>query len=217
MTKAKTAQKPTVEATVKAVQETVEKNVKAAQETVQKNVKVAQETVQKNVKVAQETVQKNVKAAQETVQKNVKAAQKNVEKTVKTTQENVQKNVTKAVKEAKNNLNNVTEFNKANYDALVASGEAVAKISKTVNVDFIETAKEAVKKNTADVKTLFAAKTPTEFFELQANMFKSRYEEFVAESTRVNEEVSNIVTEVVEPITARYKEVAAKYNLPLVG
>ena len=173
MTKAKTAKKPTVEATVKAVQETVEKNVKAAKET--------------------------------------------VEKTVKTTQENVQKNVTKAVKDAKDNLDNVTEFNKANYDALVASGEVAAKVSKTVNVDFVETAKKAVEKNTADVKTLFAAKTPAEFFELQANMFKSRYEEFVAESTRVNDEVSNIVTEVTEPLKARYEEVATKYNLPLVG
>lgn len=148
------------------------------------------------------TAEKSFKDAQETVQNTVKAAQENVEK---------------AVKEAAGNLEKVSEFGKANYEALVASGEAAAKVAKTTNVDLVETAKKAVEKNVTDVKALFAAKTPAEFFELQATMFKSRYEEFVAEATRVNEEVSSTANEVIEPLKARYEEVATKYNLPLVG
>ncbi len=127
------------------------------------------------------------------------------------------KTVEKAVKEATNNLGNVAEFSKANYEALVASGEVAAKVAQAVNVDFVETAKKAVEKNVTDAKALFAAKTPAEFFELQATMFKSRYEEFVAEATRVNEVASTKANEVVEPLKARYEEVASKYNLPLVG
>lgn len=146
--------------------------------------------------------EKAFKDAQETVQNTVKAAQENVEK---------------AVKEATGKLEKVSEFSKANYEALVASSEVAAKIAKTVKVDFVETAKKAVEKNVTDVKTLFAAKTPAEFFELQATMFKSRYEEFVAEATRVNEEVSKTANEVIEPLKARYEEVATKYNLPVTG
>lgn len=168
-------------------------------------------TKKTNAKTA--TAEKAFKEAQNTVEKTVKAAQENVEKSVKIAQEKVQD----AVKEATNNLDKVTEFSKANYDALVASGEVAAKVAKTVNVDFVETAKKAVEKNVTDVKALFSAKTPAEFFELQASMFKSRYEEFVAEATRVNEEVTTTANEVVEPLKARYEEVATKYNLPLVG
>lgn len=164
--------------------------------------KAAEKTFLDAQKTVEETVQKTVKAAQNTAQETVKAAQENVEK---------------AVKEATVNLDKVTEFSKANYDALVASSEAAVKVAQNVNVDFIDTAKKAVEKNVADVKTLFAAKTPAEFFEIQATMFKTRYEEFVAEATRVNESASNTANEVVEPLKARYEEVATKYNLPLVG
>ncbi len=153
------------------------------------------------------------KTVEETVQKTVKAAHKTAKETVKIAQDNVEK----AVKEATNNLDKVTEFGKANYEAIVASSEAAVKVAQNVNVDFIETAKKAVEKNVTDAKTLFAAKTPAEFFEIQAAMFKTRYEEFVAEATRVNEAASNTANEVVEPIKARYEEVATKYNLPLVG
>lgn len=123
----------------------------------------------------------------------------------------------KAVKEATANLEKVTEFGKANYEAFVASSEVAAKVAKTVNVDFMENAKKAVEKNVTDVKALFAAKTPAEFFELQATMFKTRYEEFVTEATRVNDAVSNTANEVAEPLKARYEEVATKYNFPLAG
>lgn len=149
--------------------------------------------------------------------KNFADAQKTVEATVEKTVKAAQENVEKAVKEASNNLDKVAEFNKANYEALVASGEVAAKAAQNGNADFVETARKAVEKNAADVKTLFAAKTPAEFFEIQTNMLKARYEEFVAEATRVNETASSTANEVVEPLKARYEEVATKYNLPLAG
>ncbi|PCI45327.1 MAG: hypothetical protein COB49_10140 [Alphaproteobacteria bacterium] len=167
----------------------------------------------KTTNTSKAAAEKTFKEARKTVEKTVKAAQKTAQETVKAAQENVEK----AVKEATNNLDQVSEFGKANYEALVASGEAAAKVAKSVNVDFMENARKAVEKNVTDVKTLFSAKTPAEFFEIQATMFKSRYEEFVAEATRVNEAASHTANEVVEPLKARYEEVAVKYNLPLAG
>lgn len=144
--------------------------------------------------------------------KTTNARKATAEKTFKDAQENVEK----AVKEATSNLEKVAEFSKANYEAIVATGNVAVKVAQTVNVDFMETARKAVEKNVTDVKALFAAKTPAEFFELQATMFKTHYETFVAEATRVNETASNTANEVVEPLKARYEEVAEKYNLPLV-
>ncbi|VAV86956.1 hypothetical protein MNBD_ALPHA02-320 [hydrothermal vent metagenome] len=149
--------------------------------------------------------------------KTFKTVQDTVEKTVKAAQKTVEENVQKAVKEATSNLDNVTEFSKANYEALVASGNAAVKVAQSVNAEFMEKSKKAVERNVADTKALFAAKTPAEFFELQANIFKTRYEEIVSESTRVNEFSTTTGADVVAPLKARYEEVATKYNLPLVG
>jgi len=149
----------------------------------------------------------------ETVEKTFKTAQENVQKTVKAAQENVQK----AVKEATGNLDNVVEFGKANYEAVVASGTIAVKIAQSANADFMESSKKAVEKNIADAKSLFSAKTPAEFLELQAGIFKNRYDEFVAESTRVNEVATTRTNEVIEPLKARYAEVATKYNFPVAG
>lgn len=156
------------------------------------------------------TAEKTFKDAQQNMQKNM---QENIQKTVEAAQESVQK----TVKEATGNLDNVVEFSKANYEAVVASGTVAVKVAQSVNAEFIESSKKAVEKNIADVKALFSAKTPADFFELQASIFKSRYDEFVAESTRANEVVTTRATEVVEPLKARYEEVAGKYNFPVAG
>jgi len=141
------------------------------------------------------------------------AAQETVKKAQKTTKVNVEK----VVKDAKVNLDNVAEFNKSNYEALVASGEAAVKVAQTANADFMENAKKAVEKNVADVKSLFSAKTPAEFFELQASIFKTRYDEFVVEATRGNEAATHTANEVFEPLKTRFEEVATKYNFPIAG
>jgi len=133
----------------------------------------------------------------------------------KTTAESVKETVEKTVKEATNKLDNAVDFSKENYEALVASGNVAVKVAQEKNAEFIENSKKAIEKNVADVKTLFSAKTPAEFFELQAGMFKSRYDEFVAESTRVNENLSTAAGEVAEPLMARYEAVAAKYKFPV--
>lgn len=159
---------------------------------------------------AEKTFKDAQKTAQATIEKTVKAAHKTAQDSVKATQETVQK----AVKEAKTNFDNVVEFSKANYEALVESSNLASKVAKTSNVDFMATAKKAAEQNASDVKALFAAKSPTEFFELQTAMFKTRYEDFVAEATKVNEAVTATANEVVEPLKARYEEVATKYNLP---
>ncbi len=160
---------------------------------------------------------KTTNSKKATAEKTFKTAQKdiqeNIQKTVKAAQENMQK----TVKEATGNLDNVVEFNKANYEAVVAAGNAAVKVVQTANAEFIESTKKAVEKNVADVKALFAAKTPADFLELQASIFKNRYDEFVAESTRVSEVVTNRTNEVVEPLKARYEEVAVKYNFPVAG
>lgn len=154
---------------------------------------------------------KTVNSQKTTAEKTFKDAQKTAQDSIKAAQDNVHK----AVKEAKSNLDNVVEFSKENYEALVESGAVAAKVAKTANVDFMATAKKAAEQNVSDVKALFAAKSPTEFFELQTAMFKTRYEDFVAEATKVNEAVTATVNEVVEPLKNRLEEVATKYNLPL--
>lgn len=139
------------------------------------------------------------------------------DKTFNAAAETVKEAVEKTVKEASSNFDNVTEFGKANYDAVLASGNVAVKVAQKVNADLVENSKNVAEKNLADAKTLFSAKTPAEFFELQASMFKTRYDEFVAESTRINEVASSTVGEVIEPLKARYEEVATKYNFPVAS
>ncbi len=139
------------------------------------------------------------------------------EKTFEVAQEKVQEKIQETVKEATENFDNISEFSKANYEALVASGNIAVKVARSANADFAKTAKKAVEKNIADAKTLFSAKTPAEFFELQSGIFKARYDEFMAETTRINEVTTATANDVVAPIKARYEEVAKKYNFPVTG
>lgn len=149
----------------------------------------------------------NAKNAENTT---FKKAQETVQNAAKTAQENVKN----ATQEAAKGLEKVTDFNKANYEALVASGKIAAETAQAANVDFVEATKNVVEQNVADVKTLFAAKTPAEFFELQTNMLKGRYDDFVAEATKFNEVATKTTNDVVAPLKARYEAVAEEYNLP---
>lgn len=203
------ANKASAEKTFKTAQNTVKAAQDKVQETVKETVKVAQDTV----KAAQDKAQKTVKETVKVAQKTVKAAQDKAQETVKVTKENVEK----AVKEATQNFDDVSAFSKANYDAVVASGNVAVKVAQNVNADLLENTKKAAEQNVADMKKLFSAKSPVEFFELQSAMFKTRYDDFVSESSRINDVTTKTVNEVVEPLKARYEEVASQYNLPVAG
>lgn len=152
-----------------------------------------------------------------TASKSSAAKDQTAEKIVKAAQEKVSETVEKTMSEATKNFDEVSAFSKANYDAFTASGNAAVKLAQSVNADLVAASKKAVEKNIDDMKALFAVKSPADFFTLQADLMKGRYEELVAETTRLNEVATNATEEVINPLKSRYEEIAEKYKLPLAS
>ncbi|WP_246057990.1 phasin family protein [Luteithermobacter gelatinilyticus] len=181
--------------------------------------KTASSTKKDDMKTAE-----SIKAAQENLQKAVEAGKENLEKAVKASTETVQKNLEKSVEMSKKQFEEISKgydeavaFNKENYEAAVAAGTAAVKAFETLNGEWLAASKKAVESNVEAMKNLFSAKTPAEFFEIQSGLMKERYDEIVAESTRLNEVVTKAGKEVAEPLKARYEAIAEKFNLPLAS
>lgn len=133
----------------------------------------------------------NVKAAQQTVKKVTDAGKKNFD-------------------EATKNYDEAVVVGKSSFDATV-------KAIETVNSEFMAASKKAIDENMKVMSALFSAKTPTEFFDIQGSLFKTRYEDIVSETTRLNEVATKATTEVIAPLKSHYEDVAKKFNLPLAS
>lgn len=150
-------------------------------------------------KNAKENFESAFKAGQETIESAVKAStqaiQKNLEQSFETTK--------KRVEEVTKSYGDIGAFGKENIEAVVASSTAAAKGFEALNTEMVNLSKKAYEANVEAMKAMTSAKTPKEFFEIQNNLFKTGFQDMIAESSRLGEISKKIATEAFEPITSR--------------
>lgn len=139
-----------------------------------------------------------------------KVGQETIESAMKASTQAVQKNLEQSFETAKKRVEEVTKsygdfgsFGKETVDAAVASGTAAAKGFETLNAEMVSLTKKAYDANIEAFKAMTAAKTPKEFFEIQNNLFKTGFQDMVAESSRIGEISKTVATAAFEPITSR--------------
>jgi phasin family protein len=98
---------------------------------------------------------------------------------------------------------NFADLTKGNLEALTASGRVAAKGAETLAQGAAEFGRKNFEEATRALKGFAAAKSPTEFFQLQNEFAKSQFDAFVAETSRVSETVVKLWGDVVEPISSR--------------
>lgn len=110
---------------------------------------------------------------------------------------------TKAVEE-------LADIAKGNVEALVESGKIAAKGVEALGQEAAEYGRLTFEKASATMKSLAAAKSPTEFFQLQSEMVSGAFDIFAKESAKTSEALIKLAGEVAQPLSSRVSLVTEK-------
>ncbi|WP_284126580.1 phasin family protein [Parerythrobacter aestuarii] len=104
------------------------------------------------------------------------------------------------------------EFNKANLEAVVASGKVLASGMQSMAREGFEDTKKAAEQAREDMKAVAAVKSPTEFVKLQGDFARRNFDAAVAYSSKSTEAWLKLANEAFAPISSRYSEAAEKFS-----
>jgi phasin family protein len=106
----------------------------------------------------------------------------------------------------------LVELTRANVEALVESGRIAAAGAQTLGQDAIARTREGLEQTVAQVKNLTQAQSPTEFFQLQAEIARTQFDRVVADSSRLAESMVKLAGEAIQPLSSRAALNAEKLN-----
>ena len=107
-------------------------------------------------------------------------------------------------------IEELSDIAKGNVEALVESGKIAAKGIETLGQDAVDYSRKSFEKATASFKSFSTVKTPTEFFQLQSQLFSSSFDELTKEAAKSSEALIKLAGEVAQPLTARVTVVTDK-------
>lgn len=95
------------------------------------------------------------------------------------------------------------EFTKGNVEAVVESGKILASGVQALGREYVEESKSAFETATADMKKIAAIKSPTEFFQLQAEIARRNFDSAIAFGSKSSEKFVKLSNEAFAPISTR--------------
>ncbi len=110
---------------------------------------------------------------------------------------------TKAIEE-------ISDIAKGNVEALVESGKIAAKGIESLGQEAVDYSRKNFEKATASIKSFSTVKTPTEFFQLQSQLFSASFDELTKEAAKSSEALIKLAGDVAQPLTARVTVVTDK-------
>ena len=116
------------------------------------------------------------------------------------------------VKKSQKAAEELAEIAKANVEALAESGRIAANGARAIGQDVLATSRESVEQASVAVKTLADAKSPTEFFQLQAELARTSFDRAVAEGSKLTEQLVKLAGEAVQPLSNRASLNAERLN-----
>lgn len=159
------------------------------------------------------------KQTTDTVEGILKAGKDQFESAVKNGAQAAQKNFEQTVETAKKHLDDVIKsydelasFGRENVDACLAASSSAAKAVEAINSEVFTLSKKAYESNLAAYKSLAAAKTPKDFFDIQSELLKGRYEEAIASANKINGLVTTVTSEALAPLNARFTATVEKFS-----
>jgi phasin family protein len=115
-----------------------------------------------------------------------------------------------AIERGSKNMGDFAEYSKGNIEALVASGRAAAKGVEELAKNAREYGRASIETANAASGQLAAAKSPTEFLQIQSELAKSSVSAFVAEASKFGETYMHLLSEITQPIQHRYEVASEK-------
>jgi hypothetical protein len=98
------------------------------------------------------------------------------------------------------NFDEVQKLTKENTDIAVKNFNTVSKSVQAIAVEVADYSKKSFEQSTAALEKLFGAKTLDTTIEVQSEYFKTAYEGFVAEATKIGELYADLAKETYKPI-----------------
>lgn len=111
------------------------------------------------------------------------------------------------------NVDKLVSFGKDNVEALVKSSTLAVKGLEELAKVYQALASQSVEQTSAAVKALSAAKSPTEFQSVYNDLAKNNFEQFIAESRKIQELANSIVTTTVAPLNERVQALQGMYKV----
>jgi hypothetical protein len=97
------------------------------------------------------------------------------------------------------NFDDAQKFGKENMDLALKSFGAVSKSMQAIAVEVADYSKKSFEDSTAAMEKLMGAKTLEKAIEVQSDYFKSAYEGFVSEATKIGDLCSDLAKETYKP------------------
>ncbi len=116
------------------------------------------------------------------------------------------------VAKTRNASEELTDLAKANVEAVAEAGRIAATGAKSIGQDVIASSRTGFEHASEAFKTLADAKSPTEFFQLQSELFRSSFDRMVSESSKLTEQVVKLAGEAIQPISNRASVNAERIN-----
>ncbi len=149
----------------------------------------------------------------------LEAGQERFEQAVKSGAETATKNMEQLATYARKHfeesvaaMNEISSLSKGHMEALVASTQAATKGAEALSKAAADYSKKSMDELTVTMKTLTSAKSPKEFFEVNNQIAKANYDNFVAHSSKFTEMSIKLVNDVFEPLSSRMAVSMEKFS-----
>ncbi|WP_448582894.1 phasin family protein [Thermaurantiacus sp.] len=146
-----------------------------------------------------ETVLKSLEAITPAVEKVTADALAQGKANLETVVEKGQELMGTAVK----SVTEMSEFAKGNVDALMVSAKAATNGFETLANLLVEHSKKSFEEATTAMKSMAAAKSPAELFQLQNDFAKARFDHAVSMWSTMSETMLKVAGEIAQPVSTR--------------
>jgi phasin family protein len=106
---------------------------------------------------------------------------------------------------------------KANVEALVESSSIAAKGAEDLSREVVAYSQSTLDKSITTGKALLTAKSLQEVVELQNSFFKSSFDAFISEATRIQELTVKVTNDALAPLSARVNATVETLSKPLAA
>lgn len=103
-------------------------------------------------------------------------------------------------------LEKISEYYKANYDALLESQAVLMKGFEAFSHQVVALAQASLESAAAAAKAAIAAQSVADLMALQADFSKASFEKLLTDSTKLGEMGVKLATEAMAPVNARVNE-----------
>ncbi len=165
----------------------------------------------------QETGESAAGAQKNTIEDAVQAGAETFAKTYEQFYATAREQMDKAQKAAINNIDQLNDFSRETAEAVLISGNIVAKGFEIVGKEFTAYAEQTIEANIQAAQKLGAMKNQQEFMDLQAKLVKAAYDNFVAKSAKLQDLSVQVSNEAAQPLNERLNKAVETFAKPLAA